>query len=112
MVTGCTAFSRPWARMALRRDAGRIVQAAGNTVLTHLMATLHGALTRTSLMVATRLNASDHYRDTIFRQHCAIFEAVRDHAPERARVAMREHLEFVIRELRYYTRKNAETAAG
>lgn len=89
----------------------RIAQAAGNTVLTHIMAALHGVLTKTSLMIASRLNASDHYRDTIFRQHLAIFDAIRDHAPAPARQAMSEHLDFVIRELRYYTRKNAKTAA-
>lgn len=89
----------------------RIAQAASNTVLTHIMAALHGALTKTSLMIASRLNASDHYRDTIFRQHLAIFDAIRNHAPAEARQAMGEHLDFVIRELRYYTRKNARPAA-
>ncbi|MFQ5784917.1 MAG: FadR/GntR family transcriptional regulator [Alphaproteobacteria bacterium] len=88
----------------------RIAQAAGSTVLTHLMATLHDALAKAALVVASRLNASRHYRDTIFSQHCAIFEAIREHAPERARQRMREHLDFVIRELRYYTRKNADSA--
>ena len=89
----------------------RIAQAAGNTVLTHIMATLHGALTTTSLIVASRLHASDHYRDTILGQHRGIFAAIRDQAPDEARARMGEHLDFVTREVRYHTRKSAERAA-
>ncbi|MEX2648094.1 MAG: FadR/GntR family transcriptional regulator [Alphaproteobacteria bacterium] len=84
----------------------RIAQAAGNTVLTHLMATLHGAMRRTSLMVAQRLHASDRYRDTILAQHRAIHDAIRARDPAAARARMAEHLDFVVRELRYHRRKH------
>lgn len=92
------------------RFHGRIAQAAGNTVLMHLMATLHKAMTRSSLAVASRFQASELYRETILRQHRAIFEAIRAHDPEAARARMQEHLDYVMRELRHHSRKGEMTA--
>ena len=54
-----------------------IAKAAGNTVLTHLMATLHGALAKASRLLALRLMESAHYRDGMFELHARIFNAVR-----------------------------------
>ncbi len=93
------------------RFHGRIAQAAGNTVLMHLMATLHKALTRCSLNVAARFQASDLYRETILQQHRALFEAIRAHDPEAARARMQEHLDYVVRELRYHARRAPEPMA-
>jgi GntR family transcriptional repressor for pyruvate dehydrogenase complex len=90
------------------RFHGRIAQAAGNTVLMHLMATLHKALTRSSLNVASRFQASDLYRETILQQHRGIFEAIRGHDPLAARARMQEHLDYVMRELRYHVRRGSE----
>lgn len=90
------------------RFHGRIAQAAGNTVLMHLMATLHKALTRSSLNVASRFRASDLYRETILQQHRAIFDAIRAHDPDAARVRMQEHLDYVMRELRHHLRRGGE----
>lgn len=87
------------------RFHGRIARAAGNTVLMHLMATLHRALTRCSQKVASGFKASDLYRETILRQHRAIFEAICGHDPEAARARMQEHLDYVVRELRYHSRR-------
>jgi GntR family transcriptional repressor for pyruvate dehydrogenase complex len=87
------------------RFHGRIAQAAGNTVLMHLMATLHRALTRCSLTIASRFKSSDLYRETILRQHRAIFEAICAHDPDAARARMEEHLDYVMRELRYHGRR-------
>jgi GntR family transcriptional repressor for pyruvate dehydrogenase complex len=71
----------------------------------HLMATLHKAMTRSSLAVASRFQASELYRETILRQHRAIFEAIGAHDPEAARARMQEHLDYVMRELRHHSRK-------
>ena len=90
------------------RFHARIAQAAGNTVLMHLMATLHKAMTRSSLVVASRFQASELYRETILRQHRAIFEAIRAHDPDAARGRIQEHLDYVMRELRHHSRKSAD----
>ena len=87
------------------RFHGRVAQAAGNTVLMHLLAPLQQTLARCSGTVAARFRNSDLYGETILRQHRAIFEAIRGHDPEAARVRMQEHLDFVMRELRYHSRK-------
>ena len=79
-----------------------IAKAAGNTVLTHLMATLHGALAKSSLLLASRLMASDHYRDGMFELHVRIFEAIRNHQPKAAAEAMDAHFDFVLREFAQY----------
>ena len=87
------------------RFHGRIAQAAGNTVLMHLLMTLHTAMTRSSLIVAARFQASDLYRETILQQRRGIFEAIRSHDPEAARVRMQEHLDYIMRELRHHLRR-------
>lgn len=92
------------------RFHARIARAAGNTVLMHLMATLHKAMTRSSHTVASRFQTSELYRETILRQHRAIFDAIRAHEPEAARARMQEHLDYVMRELRHYSRKGGEAA--
>jgi len=79
-----------------------IAKAAGNTVLTHLMATLHGALAKASRLLASRLMASDHYRDGMFELHIRIFEAIRNHQPKAAAEAMDAHFDFVLREFAQY----------
>lgn len=88
----------------------RIAQAAGNTVLMHLLATLHRAFTRCAESVADKFRASDLYRETILRQRRAIFEAIRAHDPEAARARMQEHLDYVIRELRHHSRRSEAPA--
>ena len=79
-----------------------IAKAAGNTVLTHLMATLHGALAKASRLLASRLMASDHYRDGMFELHIRTFEAIRNHQPKAAAEAMDAHFDFVLREFAQY----------
>lgn len=90
------------------RFHARIAQAAGSTVLMHLVATLHEATTASSLAVTSRFQASDLYRETNLRQHRAVFEAIRVHDPEAARARMQEHLDYVIRELRHHSRKSGD----
>ena len=90
------------------RFHGRIAQAAGNTVLMHLMMTLHTVLTRSSLTVAARFQASDLYRETILQQRRGIFDAIRSHDPEAARARMQEHLDYIMRELRHHLRRASD----
>lgn len=87
------------------RFHGRIAQAAGNTVLMHLLMTLHTAMMRSSLIVAARFQASDLYRETILQQRRGIFDAIRSHDPEAARARMQEHLDYIMRELRHHLRR-------
>ncbi|MGD9538448.1 MAG: FadR/GntR family transcriptional regulator [Alphaproteobacteria bacterium] len=85
-----------------------IAAAAGNTVLTHLMATLHGALVKAARLLASRLMDTQHYRDEMFSIHTRIFEAIRDRKPKAAAAAMDAHFAFVQRELTHYRRKSEE----
>ncbi|MBR46213.1 MAG: hypothetical protein CMM31_07000 [Rhodospirillaceae bacterium] len=86
-----------------------IAKAAGNTVLTHLMATLHGALDKASRLLALRLMQSDHYRDGMFELHARIFDAIRAHDPKAASEAMDAHFDFVLREFSQYRARRGET---
>ncbi len=74
-----------------------IAKAAGNTVLAHLMATLHGALAK-----ASRLMDSGHYRDGMFELHARIFDAIRAHDPKAAAQTMDAQSDFVVREFSQY----------
>jgi DNA-binding FadR family transcriptional regulator len=67
-------------------------------------------MTRSSLAVASRFQASDLYRETILRQHRGIFEAISGHDPEAARARIEEHLDYVMRELRHHSRKTGDAA--
>ncbi|PPR23669.1 MAG: Pyruvate dehydrogenase complex repressor [Alphaproteobacteria bacterium MarineAlpha10_Bin2] len=86
-----------------------IAKAAGNTVLTHLMATLHGALAKASRLLASRLMESTHYRDGMFELHARIFEAIRSHDPKAAAQAMDAHFDFVLREFSQYRARAGES---
>ncbi len=79
-----------------------IAKAAGNTVLTHLMATLHGALAKASRLLASRLMDSGHYRDGMFELHARIFDAIRAHDPKAAAQKMDAQSDFVVREFSQY----------
>jgi GntR family transcriptional repressor for pyruvate dehydrogenase complex len=85
-----------------------IAAAAGNTVLTHLMATLHGALVKAARLLASRLMDSAHYRTEMFELHARIFEAIKERKPKAAAAAMEAHFAFVQRELTHYRRKQGE----
>lgn len=82
-----------------------IASAAGNTVLTHLMATLHGALSKAAWLLASRLMESTHYRDGMFDLHARIFQTIRAREPADAADAMDAHFDFVLREFSQYRRK-------
>ena len=86
-----------------------IAKAAGNTVLTHLMATLHGALAKASRLLASRLMESSHYRDGMFELHVRIFEAIRSHDAKAAAEAMDAHFDFVLREFSQYRTRAGES---
>jgi GntR family transcriptional repressor for pyruvate dehydrogenase complex len=85
-----------------------IAAAAGNTVLTHLMATLHGALARAARLMASRLMETADYRDGIFVLHTRIYEAIRRHDAKGASAAMDAHFAFVQRELIQRRRKRGD----
>ncbi|MSO69454.1 MAG: FadR family transcriptional regulator [Alphaproteobacteria bacterium] len=85
-----------------------IAAAAGNTVLTHMMATLHGALVKAARLLASRLMDSEHYRNEMFAIHTRIFEAIKERKPKAASAAMDAHFAFVQRELTHYRRKSGE----
>lgn len=85
-----------------------IAAAAGNTVLTHMMATLHGALVKAARLLASRLMDSEHYRSEMFAIHTRIYEAIKERKPKAAAAAMDAHFAFVQRELTHYRRKQGE----
>lgn len=84
---------------------GAIALAAGNTVLTHLMATLHSTLARAARLLASRLMAGDHYREGMIEHHALILAAIKKGDAKAAAAAMDAHFDFVAREFSHYRRK-------
>lgn len=71
-----------------------VARATHNVVWLHLMQTIFDAMKEFQRGVwrAVYLTEEDHR--TLFAHHMAVFEAIRDRAPERAREAMLAHLTF------------------
>jgi len=72
-----------------------ISAASHNTLQVHVLTSIH-ALYYTSLRLALiDFNQREGDAQLLYRQHLAIFQAIADHDPERARLAMLEHLSVV-----------------
>jgi DNA-binding FadR family transcriptional regulator len=86
-----------------------ILEATGNHFLTAL-----GGLIRTSLECTFELSweGASRIQDDRLHQHRAIFEAIRDGSPERARVRMTELLGDSMNDVREYLRQRDAAKLG
>lgn len=75
----------------------RLAQAAGNTILRHILELLHHAIDRQPLMADLKQYETAHYIKVTRNQHRQIVDAVRSHNPDRAASLMAEHVDFVAR---------------
>ncbi|MFV0358180.1 FadR/GntR family transcriptional regulator [Tropicimonas sp.] len=72
-----------------------IVEAAHNLVMLHMMRGMYRLLREGIFANRAALFQRRSTRATLLAQHRAIFEAIRDHDPDRARNAVGAHLDFV-----------------
>jgi GntR family transcriptional repressor for pyruvate dehydrogenase complex len=88
---------RPWEKL----DADfhlALAQATHNTIQTHIMSTIHDLLKESMARVFT-----DRVKTMkLFQQHSQIFNAIKNHAPERARERMLRHLNYVESEVKAF----------
>lgn len=85
-----------------------IAKATHNIVWLHLMQSFYEALKvfQRSVWRATYLTEEDQRK--LYEQHLAVFEAIRDREPERARDAMLVHLAFAEQKSSVYVRQTKE----
>jgi len=85
-----------------------ILEATDNRFLAALAGLIH-----TALEITFRLSwqGAAHIQDDRLHQHKAIFEAIRDRSPERARARMAELLRDSIEDVREYLRQRDKSAA-
>ena len=86
-----------------------ILEASGNRFLNAL-----GGMIHTALEITFRLSwqGAERIQDDRLMQHRAIFEAIRDRSPERARDRMTELLRNSIEDVRLYVRQRDEGKKG
>lgn len=85
-----------------------VAQATHNVVWLHLMQSIFDAMKEFQRGVwrAVYLTEEDHY--SLYIQHRAVFEAIRDRQPELARSEMMTHLAFAERKSSIYVSQNRE----
>jgi len=85
-----------------------VARATHNVVWLHLMQTIFDAMKEFQRGVwrAVYLTEEDHR--TLYNHHKAVFEAIRDREPERAREVMLEHLTFAEHRSGIYVRQGKE----
>lgn len=86
-----------------------VAQATHNVVWLHLMQSIFDAMKQFQMSVwkAVYLTSDDHR--TLYLQHRAVFEAIRDKYPERARDCMLLHLGFAQQRSSVYVSRNKES---
>lgn len=85
-----------------------VAQSTHNVVWLHLMQSIFDAMKEFQRGVwrAVYLTEDDHR--SLYIQHSAVFEAIRDHQPELARDAMIAHLDFAEKRSSVYIRQNKD----
>jgi GntR family transcriptional repressor for pyruvate dehydrogenase complex len=85
-----------------------VAQATHKVVWLHLMKSIFDAMKQFQMSVwkAVYLTVDDHR--TLYLQHRAVLEAIRDRKPERAEYEMMVHLEFAERRSSIYVSQNRE----
>jgi GntR family transcriptional repressor for pyruvate dehydrogenase complex len=81
-----------------------IARATRNVVWIHLMQSIFDAMKEFQKNVWRAVYLTDADHRMLFGHHRAIFEAIRDHNPERAREAMLQHLDFAEERSNEYVR--------
>lgn len=87
-----------------------VAGATGNKVLLHMMDTISGLIVETLRHSRQRLFQTPGNKEKLLVQHKEIFQAIFSKNPEQARVAMKEHLRFVIEQTMAYESERTEYA--
>jgi len=77
-----------------------ITAAAHNTLQLHVLNTIHGLFHTTIMVALMEFYQKEGYIERLPRHHREILDAIRARQPERAREAMRTHLELVMDKMR------------
>jgi len=77
-----------------------ITAAAHNTIQLHVLNTIQELFHTTIMVALMEFYQKEGYIDLLMKHHLEILEAIRAHQPERAREAMRIHLELVMDKMR------------
>lgn len=77
-----------------------ITAAAHNTIQVHVLNTIHGLFHTTIMVALMEFYQKEGYIDLLTTHHRNILEAIREHNPDKAREAMREHLSLVMDKMR------------
>lgn len=72
-----------------------ISHATHNVLLVHIMNTIHHWVEQVSFEVRSRMFQDPNHHNLLYRQHRAVFEAIRDRDPERATLAMLDHMKYI-----------------
>lgn len=75
-----------------------VASATHNVIFTHLIDSVFQLITRAIKLAREKVFLDRDDQRLILQHHRSVYEAIRDHDPDRAEVAMRNHLNFVINE--------------
>ncbi len=86
-----------------KREGGRLyakfyndlADATNNTIFSHLMKSISSMLRGALPYSRTKLQSVSGSSRAIYEQHVAILEAIKEHQPEKAREAMRAHIDWL-----------------
>ena len=77
-----------------------IAAATHNTIFVHVIQSIHQLISYSLRVHREQIFVSMEAQKRIFDHHLSVFEAIHDRDPEAAEAAMRDHLQFVVREFR------------
>lgn len=77
-----------------------IAAATHNTIFVHLIENIHELISYSVKVHREQVFLTRESQETIFKHHLKVFKAIQDQDAEAAEAAMREHLNFVVREFK------------
>lgn len=77
-----------------------IAAATHNTIFVHLIQNIHQLISYSLRVHREQVFVSREAQETIFNHHLRVFKAIQDGDAEAAEAAMKEHLNFVVREFK------------
>jgi GntR family transcriptional regulator, transcriptional repressor for pyruvate dehydrogenase complex len=77
-----------------------IAAATHNTIFVHIIQNIHQLISYSLRVHREQIFISPEAQETIFNHHLRVFRAIQDRDAKAAEAAMREHLQFVVREFK------------
>jgi GntR family transcriptional repressor for pyruvate dehydrogenase complex len=77
-----------------------IAAATHNTIFVHLIQNIHQLISYSLKIHREQIFVAPDAQEMIFNHHLRVFKAIQDRNPEAAEAAMRDHLQFVVREFK------------